>query len=147
MVVIVLTGAVLTVFGGRLGGGVRTGRPTRAVMPATCVRRPLWRSPDQEEDPVAFRIGKGVQVLPFPEVLSVSVWEYLVQLVELGALVSLGASRDKGAVKVTVTVGGEWDFEWCRSEEELCDWLREAVTAVELHTPEPPTKSRRRTAA
>jgi hypothetical protein len=96
---------------------------------------------------MTFRIGKGVQVLPFPEVLTVSVWEYLCELVELGALVSLGASRDKGAVKVTVTVGGEWDFEWCRSEDELVDWLREAVVAVKDHTPEPPTKSRRRTAA
>lgn len=96
---------------------------------------------------MSFKVGKGVRVLPFPEVLTVSVWEYLVELVEAGALISLGASRDKGAVKVTVTVGGEWDFEWCRTEEELIDWLREAAVVVKGLPPEPPTKSRRRTAA
>lgn len=95
---------------------------------------------------MAFQVKKGVKALPFEEVLSVTVWEYLRSLVEHGALVSLGAARDKGAVKVTVTVGGEWDFEWCRSEEELVDWLREAEVVVKGLPPEPPTKSRRRSA-
>lgn len=96
---------------------------------------------------MAFKVKKGVQQLPFPEVLSVSVWELLVELVELGALVSVGASRDKGAVKVTVTVAGEWDDEWFRSEEEVIDWLKEAVVVVRGLPPEPPTASRRRKAA
>lgn len=94
---------------------------------------------------MAFKIGKGVQVLPFPDVLSASVWEYVVELVEAGALVSIGAARDKGAVSVTVTCGGEWDREWFRSEEEVCDWLREAVVVVKAYTSEPSPRSRRRT--
>lgn len=93
---------------------------------------------------MAFKIGKGVQVLPFEEVLSASVWEYVTELVGLGALVSVGAARDKGAVSVTVTLGGEWDREWFRSEEEVCDWLREAVVVVKAHQPEPSNPSRRR---
>lgn len=93
---------------------------------------------------MAFKVGKGIQVLPFPEVLTASVWEYLIELVELGALISLGSSRDQGAVKVTVTVAGEYDFEWCRTEDELTDWLREAVVVVKAMPPQPSTKSRRR---
>ena len=96
---------------------------------------------------MAFRIGKGVQQLLFPEVLSASFLELLVELVEAGALISIGASRDQGAVKVTVTVGGEWDFEWFRTEEELLDWLREAVVVVKQLPPEPSNASRRRRGA
>lgn len=96
---------------------------------------------------MAFKIGKGVQQLPFPEVLSTSVWELVVEVVELGALISIGAARDKGAVSVTVTVGGEWDREWFRSEEELVDWLKEAVVVVGQATPAPSTDSRRRRGA
>lgn len=95
---------------------------------------------------MAFKIGKGVQVLPFPEVLTASVWEYLVELVELGALISMGTSRDQGAVKVTVTVAGEYDFDWFRTEDELTDWLREAVNVVKAMPAQPSTKSRRRSA-
>lgn len=93
---------------------------------------------------MAFKIGKGVQVLPFEEVLSASVWEYTVELVQEGALVSIGAARDRGAISVTVTLGGEWDREWFRSEEELIEWLREAVVVVKAHQAEPSNGSRRR---
>ena len=96
---------------------------------------------------MAFKVGKGVQQLPFPEVLGASFLEYLVELVELGALISVGSSRDQGAVKVTITVAGEWDSEWFRSEEELLDWLREAVVVVKALPPQPSTESRRRKGA
>lgn len=93
---------------------------------------------------MAFKVGKGVQQLPFPEVLDATFLELLVELVELGCLISIGASRDKGAVKVTITVNGEYDFDWFRSDEELHDWLREAVVVVQAMEPQPSTKSRRR---
>lgn len=96
---------------------------------------------------MGFKVGKGVQQLPFPDVLDATFLELLVELVELGALVSIGASRDKGAVKVTVTVGGEWDAEWFRTDEELRDWLREAVVVVRAMEPSPSHESRRRRGA
>lgn len=96
---------------------------------------------------MAFKIGKGVQQLPFEEVLSASFLELLVEVVEAGALISIGAARDKGALSVTVTVGGEWDREWFRSEEELLDWLREAVVVVKSLPQEPSNGSRRRRGA
>lgn len=93
---------------------------------------------------MAFKIGKGVQQLPFEEILGASFTELLVELVEAGALISIGSARDKGALSVTVTVGGEWDREWFRSEEELLDWLREAVVVVKAQPSEPSNGSRRR---
>ena len=96
---------------------------------------------------MAFKIGKGVVQLPFADVLDSTFLELLVELVELGALVSIGSSRDKGAVKVTVTVAGEYDFDWFRTDEELRDWLKEAVVVVGGLAQEPSTKSQRRRGA
>lgn len=93
---------------------------------------------------MAFKIGKGVQQLPFPEVLTASFMELLIELVGLGALISIGASRDRGALSVTVTCGGEWDREWFRTEDELLDWLKEAVVVVGSLAQEPSPPSRRR---
>lgn len=96
---------------------------------------------------MAFKIGKSGVQMSFPEVMTASVFELLVELVEMGALVSFGTSRDRAAVKITVTVAGEWDFEWCRTEDELVDWMKEAVRVVgEIETP-PSTTSRRRKGA
>jgi len=96
---------------------------------------------------MAFKIGKGVQQLPFSDVLDSTFLELLVELVEMGALISIGASRDKGAVKVTVTVNGEWDGDWFRTDEELHLWLKEAVVVVRGLDPQPSTESRRRRGA
>lgn len=96
---------------------------------------------------MAFKVGKGVQQLPFPDVLDATFLELLVELVELGALISVGASRDKGAVKVTVTVGGEWDAEWFRTDEELHLWLKQAVLVVQALEIPPSNASRRRKGA
>lgn len=51
-------------------------------------------------------------------------------LVALGALVSLGVTRDHGALSVTVTVDGRWRREYFRDAEELLTWVSEAVPAV-----------------
>lgn len=96
---------------------------------------------------MSFKVRKGVVQLPFEEVLTVSFLELLVELTELGALISVGASRDRGAISVTVTVGGEWDREWFRTEEELIDWLKEAVVVVRAMEPSPSQPSRRKRTA
>lgn len=96
---------------------------------------------------MAFKVGKGVQQLPFAEVLDATFLELLVELVELGCLISISTSRDRGAVKVTVTVDGEYDFDWFRTDEELRDWLREAIVVVHAMEREPSAKSSRRKGA
>ena len=53
------------------------------------------------------------------------------ELVELGALVSMGTTSDGGALGVTVTVDGRWRREYFRSSDELLTWIGEAIPAVE----------------
>jgi len=93
---------------------------------------------------MGFRIGKGGQPVDLEECLDGTTLELLRELVGLNALVSLGCSRDLGALHVTVTVGGEWDDLWTRSFDELHEWLKEAVAVVGA-TPKPdPNDSRAR---
>jgi hypothetical protein len=93
---------------------------------------------------MAFRIGKKASEVDLEEVLDATMLELLREVVSAGALVSIGASRDMGALSVTVTMNGEWDREWFRTAEELHEWLKEAAVVVRDMTPSPSTGSRRR---
>lgn len=53
------------------------------------------------------------------------------ELVQTGALVSIGTTRDGGALGVTVTVDGEWRRDYFRSREELLAWFAEAIPGVQ----------------
>lgn len=55
----------------------------------------------------------------------------LFQIVDAGALVSMGKTSDGGALGVTVTVDGRWRREWFRDEDELLAWIAEALPAVQ----------------
>ncbi len=61
---------------------------------------------------------------------SVQVQEALYAMLAAGALVSLGATSDKGALGFTVTVDGRWRREYFRSSDDLISWLAEALPAV-----------------
>jgi len=54
------------------------------------------------------------------------------ELINTGALVSLGLTGDGGALGVTVTVDGRYRREYFRDAEELGAWVAEAVPAVRL---------------
>lgn len=56
------------------------------------------------------------------------VWE----LVQLGALVSLGRTSDGGALGVTVTMDGRWRRGYFRDVELAVAWMAEAIPAVRL---------------
>lgn len=56
--------------------------------------------------------------------------EALIALMATGALVSVGLTRDGGALGVTVTVDGRWRREWFREADELQSWVSEALPAV-----------------
>lgn len=58
------------------------------------------------------------------------VTEALIEIVQLGALLSLGTTSDGGAMGVTVTVDGRWRREYFRDADELQGWLAEALPAV-----------------
>lgn len=71
------------------------------------------------------------------------------ELVELGALVSIGLTSDGGAVGITVTLDGKYRREYFRKQVEVLAWLGEAVPAIEALTggrrpsPAQPKRSRR----
>lgn len=66
--------------------------------------------------------------------------ERLFEVVQLGALASIGTTRDGGALGVTITADGKWRREYFRDAADLCDWLGDATEAVRrvLGTPEAP---------
>jgi hypothetical protein len=51
----------------------------------------------------------------------------VVGLMGLGCLVSLGTTRDRGAVSVTITLDGDWDREYFRASEDCVEWLCRAT--------------------
>jgi len=79
--------------------------------------------------------------------LGASACEYIASLVNSGALVSLYRTRDGGAFGTTVTLDGESEKEYHRSEEELSDWLREVDQAVTALLATPSSAKRRRRGA
>jgi hypothetical protein len=54
----------------------------------------------------------------------------VLELVALGALVSMGLTSDGGALGITVTVDGRWRREYFRDPEALTDWVDGAAAAV-----------------
>lgn len=56
------------------------------------------------------------------------------ELVQLGALVSVGTTSDGGACGITVTLDGRWRREYFREADEAGDWLAGAVEAVRSAT-------------
>jgi len=73
--------------------------------------------------------------------------EYLVSIIQSGALVSLGCTRDGGTMSVTVTVDGQYEREWVRTPEEACDFLREVDAFLTEKPTPPPSVPRKRRAA
>jgi hypothetical protein len=51
-------------------------------------------------------------------------------LVAAGNLVSVGTTRDRGALSVTITNDGRWRRDYFRGSEELAEWLRGATVAL-----------------
>lgn len=65
----------------------------------------------------------------------------LCSLLDTGALVSFGMSRDGGSMSCTVTFNGAWDREWFRDPQPLHDWLAAAFVAIQDEPPAAGTAS------
>lgn len=74
----------------------------------------------------------GGQPVDVPALLDSQGGMVVQELVSLGALVSLGLTRDGGALVITVTVDGRWKRGYFRHSEEIADWMAEALPAVKL---------------
>ena len=74
--------------------------------------------------------GGGAGALDVPALLDSAGGQAIGDLVATGALVSLGLTRDGGALGITVTVDGRWRREYFRDADELQLWMAEALPAV-----------------
>jgi len=63
------------------------------------------------------------------------------EIVQAGALVSMGTTSDGGALGVTVTLDGRWRREYFRDQDELMSWLLEARLAVDSAADRSPASS------
>lgn len=77
-----------------------------------------------------FDSGSHAAVVDVPAFFDSSVPGLIGELVSLGVLVSVGTTRDRGAVSITVTNDGRYRREYFRSSDDASDWLRLATGAL-----------------
>lgn len=80
--------------------------------------------------------------MPAADVASDGVLKRLLELVDLGALVSLSRSRDGGAVSITVTFDGTYEREWFRNEADAILKADEWIGLIEEEARETPPAAR-----
>lgn len=68
--------------------------------------------------------GRNIDVRAF---LDSDVTERIGAILDMGVLVSLGTTRDGGAVSLTLTHDGDWDREYFRSSTDATEWLERAT--------------------
>lgn len=95
-----------------------------------------------------FEDGQATAAVDLPSLLDAGVVDAFCDVVRAGALVSVGMSRDGGALGVTVTSDGRWRREWFRESEALTTWLLGAATFLVTNgrasgSTEPGQRSRR----
>lgn len=77
-----------------------------------------------------------------------NVLDRLAAFVQAGALVSIGATSDGGALGVTITVDGRWRREYFREPSQLDDWLQDGesdiITACRARDASPVRRKRSR---
>lgn len=87
--------------------------------------------------------GRSASVVDVRTLLDATFTELLGDLVGAGVLVSVGTTRDSGALSCTVTQGGRYRREFVRTDEELHLFMKEAVEALVTDVV-PPTSTRAR---
>lgn len=70
--------------------------------------------------------------------------QLVAQIVDAGALVSIGTTSDGGALGITVTLDGRFRRQYFRTSEEATPWLGEAALAVANQPRPAPASSGRR---
>lgn len=71
----------------------------------------------------------------------------IARILTLGCLVSIGTTRDRGAISLTITQDGNYDREYFRNSDECVDWLDRAYAILsgrkEAPTTAPPPAAQR----
>src|SRR5215467_3711016 len=52
------------------------------------------------------------------------------RILSLGCLVSIGTTRDGGAISVTITHEGDWDRDYFRTAADCVEWLERAAAIL-----------------
>lgn len=55
---------------------------------------------------------------------------HIARIVDLGCLVSIGTTRDAGAISLTITHEGDWDREYFRGATDGVEWLEAAYKVL-----------------
>lgn len=77
-----------------------------------------------------FSDGNHASVCDVSSFFDSSVPKLIGDLVSLGVLVSVGTTRDRGAVSITVTSDGRWRRDYFRSSDDAADWLGLAAASL-----------------
>jgi len=99
-----------------------------------------------------FSNGSKPAVVDLRAFMDTSIPELVAELVQMGVLVSVGTTRDRGAVSLTITSDGAYDREYFRDPVDAADYLRRAAKALggpglgesETQAPAVQTPTRRR---
>jgi hypothetical protein len=86
-----------------------------------------------------FNNGSGSPRVDIRALMDSGIPELVSGLLEMGALVSLGTTRDRGALSITITVDGEYDREYFRDASEASDYLRRATDTLRARLGPPAT--------
>jgi hypothetical protein len=116
---------------------VRCPRPTTSGSPFRS-----WGAGRSSDVSDWFDEGSAGSGVDLPALLDSHVVDAILDVVGAGALVSLGVSRDGGAVGVTVTSDGRWRRDWFRESEPLAVWLRGAFTSIVTPATQPSSSAR-----
>ena len=77
-----------------------------------------------------FSDGGTASIADVPAFFDSGITKLIAELVEMGVLVSVGTTRDRGAISITVTSDGRWRRDYFRDTQDAADWLGLAITAV-----------------
>lgn len=77
-----------------------------------------------------FSDGVGDAVVDVPALFDSGIPGQVAELVSMGVLVSIGTTRDRGAVSIRITSDGRSRRAYFRDAADATDWLRLAVAAV-----------------
>lgn len=71
--------------------------------------------------------GKCIDVEAFLDSITTPA---IARIVDLGCLVSIGTTRDGGALSLSITHDGDYDREYFRTVDDALEWLRAAEVVL-----------------
>lgn len=94
--------------------------------------------------------GRNGSVIDATAFLDSGITERVGRILDMGLLLAIGTTRDRGAVSIQVTCDGDWDREYFRRSDEATDWLDAIIKAAEakglaVARTDPPSRQTRRT--